>query len=74
MQNASETMLRVDGMTCGSCARHVDEAHRGVDGVSAVEVRVRERLVLVKHAASAALGALVGALRESGYESTPVAR
>ena len=64
-----ETLLQVDGMTCGSCVRHVDHALRGVDGVAGVEVRLKEGRVLVRHDEEAPLTQLVEALRDAGYEA-----
>ena len=64
-----ETLLQVDGMTCGSCVRHVDHALRGVGGVTGVEVRLKEGRVLVRHDDEAPLDQLVEALRDAGYEA-----
>ncbi|MCA9569806.1 MAG: heavy-metal-associated domain-containing protein [Myxococcales bacterium] len=44
-----ETWLIVEGMSCPSCIRHIDGALKGVDGVEAVDVRLREGKVLVRH-------------------------
>lgn len=73
MEASKATVLKVDGMTCRSCVRHVEQALRGVDGVTAVEVQFREGQVVVQHdggAPSALLDELlIGALRDAGYES-----
>lgn len=72
MNEPRETLLSVSGMTCMSCVRHVDHALRDLEGVRAVEVRLREGTVRVQHdAATAPIDAMVEALREAGYESTP---
>lgn len=69
-----ETVLNVVGMTCGSCAKRVDRALRGVAGVDEVEVRMREKQAVVRHPEGAVSGeALITALREAGYDGTPVA-
>ncbi len=74
MSNERETLLKVTGMTCGNCVRHVDHALRDLEGVSAVEVRLREGEVVVKHdAEKARVEALLEALREAGYEGVPSA-
>lgn len=68
-----ETLLKVDGMSCGSCVRHVDVALKDVDGVSKVDVRLRKGEVLVQHDADTAVESLVKALADAGYESAPSA-
>jgi len=68
----NQTILAVQGMSCPSCVRHVDEALKELDGVSEVEVRLREGKVLVRHDPSnAPVSSLVDALRDAGYESSP---
>lgn len=60
--------LFVEGMSCSSCIRHVDQALRAVDGVEAVEVKLREGRVLVDHGETTPeIGALVTALADAGY-------
>jgi copper chaperone len=68
-----EITLKVTGMTCASCVRHVDRALRDVDGVADVKVRYREGLVLVRREASATDAELVAAVREAGYEAARAA-
>jgi copper chaperone len=75
--NSKETVLAVSGMSCGSCVRHVHEALDGLNGITKVDVRLREGKVVVLHDPEVApVGALVEALGEAGYESepTPAAR
>lgn len=70
----NETLLKVDGMTCRSCIRHVNEALRDLDGVQDVNVWLDRGQVLVKHdAAATKVSALIEALRDAGYESAPAA-
>lgn len=69
MNDKSQTTLAVAGMTCPSCSRHVTVALEDLDGVDAVEVKVREGRVHVVHDARVAIEAMVTALREAGYES-----
>ena len=64
-----ETLLNVEGMTCPSCIRHVTAALEDVEGVTGVEVKLREGKVTVKHVAGAKVVAFIGALKEAGYES-----
>ncbi|WP_342377350.1 heavy-metal-associated domain-containing protein [Myxococcus stipitatus] len=74
MSPHDETLLKVDGMTCRSCVRHVNDALRDLDGVQDVNVWFDRGQVLVKHdAATAKVSALIDALRDAGYESAPAA-
>lgn len=70
MSESKETVLNVEGMTCGSCVRHVEGALRGLEGIGAVEVTLREGKVRVQHDANrATLEQMVEALGAAGYAS-----
>ena len=56
--------LRIIGMTCNGCVRHVDKALRGVPGVTAVAVTLPDQATVVHEADLAALAAAVEA---AGY-------
>jgi copper chaperone len=74
MTSDRETQLNVTGMTCHSCVRHVDDALRELAGVHKVQVQLREGKVLVKHdPQSAPVSAMMQALQDAGYDSTPLA-
>lgn len=64
------TTLRITGMTCNGCVRHVDKALRAVPGVTAVEVRLPDRASVV-HADATPLAQLVAAVAAAGYEAAP---
>jgi len=65
-----ETILDVDGMTCGSCVRHVEGALRAVEGVFAVDVRLREHEVQVHHdPTTAPIPRMIEVLGRAGYEA-----
>ncbi|AUX48219.1 hypothetical protein SOCE26_097500 [Sorangium cellulosum] len=67
-----ETTLRVDGMSCPSCIRHINSALCALDGIGKVDVRLREGTVVVQHdPASAPVPALVEAVRGAGYDVRP---
>jgi copper chaperone len=73
MSIQNETILAVKGMTCPSCIRHIDDALKEVDGVSSIQVQLREGQVLVRHDPDSSIAsALVDALKEAGYESSPL--
>lgn len=65
-----DTILDVQGMTCGSCVRHVTIALKDIDGVERVDVKLRDGTVAIKHdLVEAPVDTLIEALREAGYES-----
>lgn len=64
------TTLRISGMTCNGCVRHVDKALRSVAGVSAVEVSLPDQRAKVVHEDSATLASLVAAVESAGYGAT----
>ena len=71
MNRNEQTVLDVQGMSCPSCIRHIQEALNEVEGVSTVDVRLADGQVMVKHdPESASIGKLVEALRYAGYESS----
>ena len=70
MSNERDTILEVQGMTCPSCIRHVSAALTELEGVAAVDVKLRDGLVVVKHDATRApIDQLIAALNEAGYAS-----
>lgn len=75
METTQKTVLRVEGMTCGSCVHHVQSALRDLEGVRAVDVQLREGKVTVEHQGDEpSVTAMLDALRQAGYESSPVPR
>lgn len=73
MSSQRETTLHVGGMSCMSCARHVDHALRDLEGVTDVRVNVREGKAVVQHDGRSPIDAMVEALREAGYDAAPAA-
>jgi len=65
--------LRIDGMTCQNCARHVREALQQVPGVEYAEVDLDAGRARVKAGpAPPQLNALVDAVTRAGYTAVPV--
>ena len=62
------TTLRINGMTCNNCVRHVDKALREIAGVSAVDVSLAEKSAKVTHEDALALTTLAAAVESAGYE------
>jgi mercuric reductase len=64
----SETLaLRVNGMTCDSCARHVESALAKVAGVQRVKVSYPEGIAQITAPSSLDHGTLIAAVQTSGY-------
>jgi copper chaperone len=68
MSNQRETLFDVTGMSCPSCVRHIHAALGALEGVGAVQVRLHEGTVLVKHDDRTAIEEMARALNEAGYE------
>ena len=60
--------LKVNGMTCGHCENAVKKALASVPGVERVVDVSRERSEAIVEG-SAGIDALVGAIKEEGYEA-----
>lgn len=68
-----ETTSDVPSMSCRSCVHHVGKALGELDGVDAVDVRLSEHRVHVRHdAGKAPVAQLIEALADAGYEATEV--
>lgn len=62
------TTLRINGMTCNGCVKHVTTALKGVPGVTAVEVNLAEHQAKVVHDPQASpVASLVAAVEAAGY-------
>jgi copper chaperone CopZ len=63
------TTLRITGMSCNNCVRHVDKALRAVGGVSQVEVNLADQTAKVSHDDTASVPSLIAAVESAGYEA-----
>ena len=61
-------VYRVQGMTCGGCAKHVEKALRSVPGVTNVAVDLAKGTVAVGGTAS--FEAMAAGVEAAGYEMT----
>jgi len=67
------TLLRVTGMTCNGCVKHVDAALRAVPGVAAVEVLLVDQKAKVVHdPGRSPVPILLAAVEGAGYSAAPV--
>ncbi len=60
------TIYRIQGMTCGMCAKHVEKALRSVAGVSGVAVDVAKASATVEGTAS--IEDMAASVAAAGYE------
>ena len=63
--------LKIGGMTCQNCVRHVREALQATAGVRSVEVDLArgEALVAAEEGSGLAAGALIDKVRSAGFEA-----
>lgn len=61
------TRIRVEDATCGHCKQTVESAVGGVAGVSAADLDLDSKLLVVEHDGSTSAGDLVGAISGAGY-------
>ena len=63
-----EKKLKVEGMMCQHCVKHVTEALAAVDGVEKVDVSLEEGTATVQCAEGVADEALLAAVRGADYD------
>lgn len=68
------TLLAINGMTCGSCVRHVQQALSDLSGVQNVEVQFSRKQALVVHESDMPVGELLQAVGDAGYEASVATR
>jgi Cu+-exporting ATPase len=70
-QTTSVTELRISGMTCGNCARHVTDALRSVAGVESAAVDLTDGRAVVhwKNGSFSDVEALRESVRKAGYQA-----
>jgi copper ion binding protein len=62
-----KTTLKIDGMSCDHCVKHVTNALQELEGVSAAAVSLKESAAVVDHADIVTLEAMKAAVAEAGY-------
>ena len=65
------TQLRVEGMTCNNCARHVTEASQSVPGVRSATISLTGKNAVIRWNSEPErnVAAVVAAIRQAGYEA-----
>ena len=67
-----ETTLRISGMTCTMCVKHVTKALEKVPGVTKAVVTLEPPRAVVRHdPVAASKDALAAAVRDAGYDAAP---
>ena len=66
----ADTTYTVTGMTCGHCARSVEEEIRGLGGVTGVTVELATGAVTVSSSEDLSVADVRGAVEEAGYRLT----
>ena len=66
------TELRISGMTCNNCARHVTEAIQNVPGVASASVQLDAGRAVVRWRNGANVPEVLRAVAEAGYEAKPI--
>lgn len=64
--------ISIEGMTCGHCAMHVEEALKGVCGVKSAKVDLAGKSATVELAHEVDDSKLKTAVSEAGYEATKI--
>lgn len=63
-----EQFIRIEGMSCKNCVKHVDEILTAIDGVEGVEVSLEQSGATVRSSAALDLAAVRQALDDAGYD------
>lgn len=70
--NGMKKVLKVEGMMCMHCVKHVTDALSAMEGVAGVEVNLKKKRAVVTLNGEVSNDALVAAVKEAGYEVTGV--
>jgi copper ion binding protein len=63
-----KTTLKIKGMSCDHCVKHVTEALEGITGVASAKVSLKDNNAEVEHSDTVSMEALKAAVVEAGYE------
>jgi copper chaperone CopZ len=66
-----KTELRISGMTCQRCQRHVEAALRQQPGVTQAAVGLAEGTAVVEHDEQTSIDALCASVVDAGYPCAP---
>jgi copper ion binding protein len=64
-----KTTLKIEGMSCDHCVKHVKEALETIDGVKSAKVSLKDKSAEVDHGDGVKPDVLKAAVSEAGYET-----
>jgi copper ion binding protein len=63
-----KTTLKIEGMSCEHCVKHVTQALEGISGVESARVSLKHNNAEVEHSDAVSLETMKAAVVEAGYE------
>jgi copper ion binding protein len=63
-----KTALKIEGMSCEHCVKHVKEALEGIEGVKSAKVNLKKNSADVNHDEKVTLTMMEEAVAEAGYK------
>ncbi len=67
-----EKIVKIEGMMCAHCVKHVQDALSAVPGVTAVQVSLEDKCAAVTAGADVTDSALAAAVKDAGYDVTGI--
>jgi copper ion binding protein len=64
-----KTTLKIEGMSCDHCVKHVREALENLAGVASAAVSLKNNSAEVEHSDQVTVEAMKAAVVEAGYEA-----
>lgn len=64
--------INIEGMSCGHCVKHVENALMELNGVAKVEVSLQDKLAIVEFSQDVEDSKLKEAVEEAGYDVTAI--
>ncbi|HHY78348.1 MAG TPA: heavy-metal-associated domain-containing protein [Clostridiales bacterium] len=64
--------ISIEGMSCGHCVRHVEEALKEIGEVASVEVSLEGKYAIVELSEDVADAKLKEAVEDAGYDVTEI--
>ena len=65
-------IVSIEGMTCGHCAAHVEEALKGICGVESVKADLKEKNATLELVHEVADDAIEAGVKEAGYRAVSI--
>lgn len=63
-----EQTLKIEGMSCNHCVKHVTEALQQIDGVTGVTVNLEAKTAVVSMDAEIPMATFAAAIEDAGYD------